>query len=144
MQRLQSFKSTLIQKLNKMHSSISTEEISSKDEDEMFDVADIWVDMIEKINRFDVDFVAEPKSIEELSKMGKVKVNDYWTSLTDDEQMAATLKNPDMVDEITLIMESSGKGTMVLPVKKKRTKIKKKNKPKSKSPLEQLNELEKL
>jgi hypothetical protein len=144
MQRLQSFKSTLIQKLNKMHSSISTEEISSKDEDEMFDVADIWVDMIEKINRFDVDFVAEPKSIEELSKMGKVKVNDYWTSLTKDEQIAAAMKNPDMVDEITLIMESSGKGTMILPVKKKRTKIKKKNKPKSKSPLEQINELEKL
>jgi hypothetical protein len=144
MQRLQSFKSTLILKLNKMHSSLSMEEISSKDEDEMFDVADIWVDMIEKINRFDVDFVAEPKSIEELSKMGKVKVNDYWTSLTKDEQIAATMKNPDMVDEITLIMESSGKGTMILPVKKKRTKIKKKNKPKSKSPLEQINELEKL
>jgi hypothetical protein len=144
MQRLQSFKSTLILKLNKMHSSLSMEEISSKDEDEMFDVADIWVDMIEKINRFDVDFVAEPKSIEELSKMGKVKVNDYWTSLTKDEQIAAAMKNPDMVDEITLIMESSGKGTMILPVKKKRTKIKKKNKPKSKSPLEQINELEKL
>tara|TARA_R110002096_G_scaffold412370_2_gene612837 strand:- start:273 stop:2843 length:2571 start_codon:yes stop_codon:yes gene_type:complete len=152
MQRLQSFKSTLIQKLNKLRTSIEHDEISSKEEDEMFDVADIWVDMIGKINRFDVDFVAEPKSIEELSKMGKVKVNDYWTSLTDEEQIQATMDNPDMVDEITLIMESSGKGTAILPVKKqkkvkkvenKKNKTKGANKPKS-SVIKQIEELEAL
>jgi len=83
--RLQDFEQILRKKLFKLKESLPGV-VTPKQEAEVREKAELWTDMIQKINRFSVDF-ALVKTPAEAKQLNPEQSNEFWTAMNPEEKM---------------------------------------------------------
>ena len=157
--RLQEFEQTLRKKLLKMEKNLPFI-VTPKQEAEVREKAELWTDMIQKIDRFSVDF-ALVKTPAEAKQLTPEQVNEFWTAMNPEEKVDFVTNQPASMAIIALkmkeyqerqihrsknVMRVDGKDVPIEDTRNKKvknnTKIKKKTK--KKTIKQKLDELDKL